>query len=817
MSFRRSRQAALLILGAAVVVFFSKAITLSGALFHFDLIGQNAPIRTFFYQQIAQGNFPLWCPDLGGGFPLFAEGQIGPLYLPNYLFHVFLPPWVAINLTVVFHAFLAIFGAYFYLRNSRSNSASIIGAMVYAFFTYLIFRVTHLMMYQSLCLLPWLYYLFDRFCQKGRIAHVLGAGIVLGLMYTTGHQQGAIVATGGFFIYVLVLSAEASFSGRGKIAAQTLGAGALTGTLALMIAGASIQGIGQLVKHSVRQATADPTWLYGQSLLPETLVRLASPNHHGRWMDNTWWLAGHSELEVAVYLGLAVWILAPLALLGKIGRRDRAHLAVVAFGFLYMLGSAGPFAGLIEHLPVLGRLRIPSRFILAMIPSFAYLVASGLDKLQDENLPPKKLAATLILGAFAWGALAWLGAFAAFGGWVFQGTDPAGSLQALALALLKSDLLLRNLLALLMVVAAIVWVWRRSSRHWAKWIPFAVIGLVVFVDLGSVGKGQNPVGPSSFYGPMETASFIRDRIGPYRVYSLDDHTPYGHGGWAQGTESFRYGIEGLPHSTPLLFGLKTALCPLPLAFARNTRVEKAISTTWLRQLCVKYLLARKQIGLSPVLDTGRVKVFEIPQPAPIYSLARQVVPVDDEQQAYALAGKPAADLVSTAYVENTKQSFEPNAEVVFDGGVEVEDAHPDRRSLATQSNQQAFLVIRESYHPGWRATIDNKPAQIYRANFLHFGLYLPPGEHQVTLTFRPAGFRTLFALGLIGFFGALGLALGCKPLRRDRSALLDSPADPHAAKRIGLAIGILFGALLVLAILRHPDLWSLTGMRYLGK
>ncbi len=68
-----------------------------------------------------------------------------------------------------------------------------------------------------------------------------------------------------------------------------------------------------------------------------------------------------------------------------------------------------------------------------------------------------------------------------------------------------------------------------------------------------------------------------------------------------------------------------------------------------------------------------------------------------------------------------------------------------------------YLVLLDSYYPGWHAAVDDQPAPIYRADVLFRAVRLPPGEHTVTFAYSPASLRngavlsglTLIALALL--------------------------------------------------------------------
>ncbi len=809
--------AGIFLLLLSVIVFFPRVTSFTGALFHFDLIGFAVPTRAFFFGDIAKGQFPFWSKDVDCGFPAFAEGQLGPLYPPNYLFFPFLPPWVALNASVIFHLVICLLGALFWLRQSHRWPSAVIGALAYTYSTYPIFHLIHLMLFQTACLLPWLFFLVDAFFLSGRLRDIVAAALVLALMLSTGHQQGPIIIMLGLAVYFAAMAGETLMAGRKRDAAITMGAGLVIVCLALCMTFVIVHSMLELLNQTVRAEALSPDFILSQSLTPDLFVRFASPAHHGRGMDSLWWLTGHNEKEMAVYLGLAAFIVAPAAFVGRTGKRERAHAAVLVFSLLYMMGSAGPFGDLISYLPILNRFRTPVRFIQMVDLSLAFLIASGLDRLLETRKQGyKRVFITSAIGAMCWAVLAWGGALYSYGSQLlltFRQAPEVASLSDRVRRLVFEDLSGRSLMAVGMVLTIALLV--TTKKRLLSVAACVVLGTIVFFDLYTCGAHENPAADSAIYGPFDTVDFLKKNLGNFRIYSKINHLQYGHNGWRLDIESYRYGIEGLPHNTPLLFGISAASTGSSIGLARNANVADHLNLTWLRRESVKYLLASSDMGLPVVWDNGRVKIHEVPSPAPLVGFAREVVPVSGPDEAFSATGKPVVDIVRSAYVEGISAELAESLEGGEGGRVAMASLQNDKFHLHVKTSSQAFLVLRSNYYPGWTAMIDGRSTKIYRANYLFQGIVVPPGTHDVVFGYSPVKYIVEIYIGLAVFLICLGLALFSLRFRQPSGFAPFAIAETEANGRLMLRIiAISFFILIAIGYVLHHAHWSFEKMKY---
>jgi hypothetical protein len=113
------------------------------------------------------------------------------------------------------------------------------------------------------------------------------------------------------------------------------------------------------------------------------------------------------------------------------------------------------------------------------------------------------------------------------------------------------------------------------------------------------------------------------------------------------------------------------------------------------------------------------------------------------------------------------KDFCPEREVLFEkepphlvplikegkGEVEVISETNNRLRLLVKTPESTFLVINDTYFPGWKAFVDGGKTEIIRADYTFRAIPLHAGTHQVEFVYDPMSFKlgTLFSfLGLIG-------------------------------------------------------------------
>ena len=93
-------------------------------------------------------------------------------------------------------------------------------------------------------------------------------------------------------------------------------------------------------------------------------------------------------------------------------------------------------------------------------------------------------------------------------------------------------------------------------------------------------------------------------------------------------------------------------------------------------------------------------------------------------------------------------------------------------ALDAPAPANAALMVSENYYPGWRATVDGKPAAVDRADYVLMGVGLTAGARKVELTFHSDTYdrgRMITIIAVVLMLLALGAGI-VPTLRRERPA-----------------------------------------------
>ena len=89
------------------------------------------------------------------------------------------------------------------------------------------------------------------------------------------------------------------------------------------------------------------------------------------------------------------------------------------------------------------------------------------------------------------------------------------------------------------------------------------------------------------------------------------------------------------------------------------------------------------------------------------------------------------------------------------GQVQIVEYRNMQVKLTVHMEHQGWVVLSDTFYPGWQASIDGKPADIYQANYMFRAVFVAEGDHHLTFTYFPFELK----LGLISMSLCLIAAL----------------------------------------------------------
>lgn len=175
-----------------------------------------------------------------------------------------------------------------------------------------------------------------------------------------------------------------------------------------------------------------------------------------------------------------------------------------------------------------------------------------------------------------------------------------------------------------------------------------------------------------------------------------------------------------------------------------TRVPGDSVAAVLNMLNTKYIMFGKQAN----------QVIENPYANGNGWFVRQLNFVKNADAEMAALGK-----LDTKHVAVADEKFRSTLEgtALDSGSVSLQQYAPNDLKYTVESAKGGLVVFSEIYYPGWTVTIDGKPAELGRVNYVLRALKVPAGKHEVQMTFRPASITTTNTIAYVALLLVVAL------------------------------------------------------------
>lgn len=702
-----------------------------------DALAHYQPLLTEAIPRLLSGELPLWSDHTGCGFPLLARSApLYPVYLLAYgVCRLLGLAGHEVAVAHVLHLGLAAAAAFVFLRALRvGRPAAATAGVAYALAGPMLGMDTNWTEYGALAAYFPLGLLVVERVTAGERSWFWPCfgGLVGGLVFLGASMMGTLKFSLLFGAYFLACCRRETL-GPSLVrlaAAGVLGLLCCLGPLLLQV-----QYLGNSARY-LEGGLGVYDALFVQACPPEFYRGFVYPRTLFDWPDKEKWPAHMFFWPRFVGGGLFAGPLAPLALclaaahFGRPGRH-RALLVLLGAYFLLSLGYYFEPNLLLLGVPVLGQNRWPVRWTIEFTALAALLTGPGLELAWRHRDDPRTRAALytfLVLVALAVTTRSGLSALAE------SGPGLLGAVWVLAAVFL-----------------ALVFHRGHERGFFAAAFGLTLAGLVVNVPWVQ----QNRFG---IVAPMYGDRLALDDPDLGRVLFL-----------ASNKEQRGHGEGNYAYNLPHALGGRTVLNYGPFHLRTHAWIE-GVST---QSEVFDVDAAARAFLRGHLLDTLRVRYVVVPKDNAALNEACREHPglhkEDDGEwvtvyrnDGFRAAAFPVrevrkegelatwddlrkAPLSDICYVED-----DYDGPRTFDGKGRVSDFHEDNGTVACRVEAEApqFVVVTDSWYPGWRATVDGEPARLYRANSSFMAVAVPAGRHEVRLEYRPEALVWLTWLGV---------------------------------------------------------------------
>lgn len=498
-------------------------------------------------------------------------------------------------------------------------------------------------------------------------------------------------------------------------------------------------------------------------------------------------------VEGGIYLGILPLFLAVFGALAawgtKLGRLRRTHtlfFLILAFFSLAFIFGTPLYALLYYGLPFINQLHTPFRWVWPLGLAVAVLAGLGADALPrrdeagagDQRLVGKSLTAIKVLlaagilgGAAVW-AILWLT-------WIFFGRiEPQVTRVFQSLALAPSAfantrsfysyefwqfLALGALLILSMIV---LWIGVKGRRT----LFLILAASLIIGDIFLANRGFNAAeDPAQLAYKPELIAWLEEQPGLWR---LTTYTPHGdkplnaNSPWLFKLQDIRGYDSIIPKRYTNYMAAIEPQNELPFNRIQPIARWESLNSPLLDVLGVRYIISKESINLPKLKEVWQgegLRVYENLAAAPrAYTLPQTAALISDEPFAALMDWDPRQFVI----IENSALPAElSNAGPAALPGVLQEAAISEYRNiqvtLDAQVDQPSWLVLNDSYFPGWKAYVRlqgssedmEQEVNIIRANGNFRAVPLEPGAWTVRFRYSPASFQ------LGGLVSAMGIII----------------------------------------------------------
>jgi len=714
-----------------------------------DKVQYIQPIKLLTARAWREG-VPLWEPRLLAGYPLIGNAQAGIFY-PATLPYLVLPGADASDLVAWLHLCIAGLGMFGFLRALRLRRiAALLGGCVFMLNAVTVGWLMWDSVVGAMVWLPWALWALETAIRSGWWWPIGPGTLAIAFTYLGGHLQWSLYALLIFAWYGVFRWVWPGSASRRRVAG-TIGVMVGLGTALALI---QILPTLEYASQGHRPPLSFEALTHG--LDGSGLLTLWAPHLFGD-VTRDWWGALNYH-ELVVYTGVAPLLLATIAVAaGRTARRE-----VWCFLGLGMFGAACA-AGtevyrVLAWLPGFNSL-VPARMRYLIIVSAAVLAALGADWLLKREPSQRRQTAGLVIGSALGLSVVylilrqpWLPDTALRLTFVQLTDGLQAAILIAAVSLLAMSVLARRAtvmwLMLLALVVGDLWWFNEPYRHTTStaydypvtagiaWLQ-AQAGQARVRSVRRTSDWQLRSNYAAVFGLFDAGGY--DSVFPRRYVDF---------------------LAAIDRGGPVM--------PPAIVLSAST-----VQSPLIDLLNVNYALMPDDDagpGWKRVYDAD-LRVYQRTDPLPRVWLVPKAEVIHDEAVVLQRLSANDFDPHTSVVLEQTPVEALGDATAGSIGSASIVDYANNHLSLQVSATQAGWLVLSESYYPGWTAKLDGKPVEVYRADAVLRAVAVPAGEHRLEMTFLPISFVVGASLSGLALISLLAVLIGAWQMERQRNRM----------------------------------------------
>ncbi len=743
------------------ILFFFPVLFEGNTFFFRDIHHFAYPMKWFIAQTWTAGEWPFWYPNILQGIPLMSLMHPGVFYPPSIVF--LLEDFsFAFNTYFLFHHLVLIVSVYALCRYwERSVPASLCASLTALLGGFFLSLASVYNQFQSAVWFPLILMLWQKFITDGNLKYFCGSVIFLAFQVLGGGPENAIFSVLLVYAHSLYLANdEQRLKGFKPISL------AIVALVVSALALSALQWLPTfyLLKETGRSGglpfIASTVW----SLEPDSLLSLFLPENFAHFLSKDGGEMGY--FVHSIYMGIVpLFVLSSCLLVGREEKPIRFWLMTFGAGVFFALGEFNPVYFLFHKwVPVFNFFRYPQKFFFFCAYSMVFLTALNLDRFVNAIINGKRELKKILFVLFAIATVV-VGVYGSH-------ADRDG---------------LQSLMILLLLAIGIFGLHLKKVNIAGF---FSILLFLLVMDLMGKNSMLIPLIDREFYtDPPPLAKRLGGTADSFRVFSgmLLEKAEIIKNPLLQSKSTTTSSKSKKPPYNLLSVQLATRDQVYPnLGAIYGLAYVDGMATMMLRHSMLwEHLFITADIPKKRrMLERSNVKYWVTEDfeqsPSELYPRGIKSVNIfkDVLPRAF-LVGKsktvPEAKLLDVYY----DAAFDPLNQVLlsepvgvkptvqFSGQVKQIKYSPNRVSIEADQSEEGFLVLLDTFFPGWKVEVDGQQDRIYRANYFYRAVRLEPGPHQIEFYYEPLGLKMGLIISAVAVVLLLFISFNPFNMRKD--------------------------------------------------